>query len=220
MNQWLVSAVLLAAFVAPAAAQDDPGRPVRIGFVDLKRAFYAFHRTKKLENDLNAFKDTLDKQLEEEGKALARLRTSLEGSDLTTAWGKEQERALLLKTSKFEFNKRWANGEISEKLNRMTVELYLSILDAVREHAEATGVDAVFQVDTEPLRASSPDELKLLMRSRGVLYFRKPLDLTDAVIRLLNRDAPVVEPRAGGDPEKDPKGAPPQDPAPPQPPSK
>jgi len=159
----LLTLVLSAAvFAAPAAFSQD----IKIGYVDLRKAFYEYDKTKTLEEELEALtEDTQDKRtrmIEE----ITKMRD--EAALLSDDAKKKKQRLIDSKLAELQEFDRDARANILNKKNDMFRVVIEDIQDVVEKMGKEGGYDYILD-------------------SRQLMYTNENFDLTDQVLKRLNK---------------------------------
>jgi outer membrane protein len=198
MRKWMMAG--LAVLVTAAAARGQA--TLKIGVVDLDRVLEEYKKKQDAEAKLKNDYDTELKKLEE---SLARIRE------------KNQELSVLEKGST-EYDLRQLEAEVERyriKLEQESLgrrheknrtakmrELYLDIVKKVEEYGKANGFSAILAKRGD-FKPEDRRELLTLIISQSVLYHDPGLDVTQEVLKLLNKDAAAAPPQpANGGPER------------------
>jgi len=161
---------LIAVVVAlPAAAGE-------IGFLDAERAVLSVQegksQLKALEEWATPRKDHIEQLKGEVAELNQRLATerSVASPDALA----QLDRELVQTQRELEDEVRAFNRDLPARRDRMLGELSAKIMTVAAEYAEANGFDAIF-----------------LLGAHAVAYYAKPLDVTDAIIRLYDQKFPA-----------------------------
>ena len=73
-------------------------------------------------------------------------------------------------------------------IKRMT-QVYTEIKSESENFARRSGINGVFMVNEIQMEPRNRQELQMLIASHPVLFWDKPLDLTDEILRILNEDS-------------------------------
>lgn len=165
----------------------------KIGVVDMNECFVSFYKTKEAETKINEArnqaKSELDARLEKLNKAVEeinRLQQEIQKPELSQAARETKTRELNEKANDTraldrevaEF-RNTRERQIQEQFLRMRKDLIDEIMNVVNEQIKSAGYDIVF------------DKSGLSMGQIPVVLFsRKEMDFTPAVIAELNKNAP------------------------------
>lgn len=172
--------------LTPAVADGSTG-DIKIGFVDVKKVFEKYEKTKDREKQIN---DEFRLGMEELRVRKVQLE---EKKDEILLFGpnsperRKAEKDLALEAFHIEFQEQWLREKVKDDLKRSTESLYAEIITKVGEYAEKSGYVAIFKIDEEDIQSFTRNELKLKIHTRSVLYNRPIDDLTDGLIEFLNK---------------------------------
>lgn len=179
----------------PSQAQTTTASTPRVAVCNVVDVLAQYQRVK----DMTAMFDERLGALEAENtrrlKALEQLQTELSGyqpdSDpYNTTLRKWQEQTIQ--------HRVWKEMEeqlILKERVRVMEEMYSDIKQAIRDVAEAQGIDLVLQRSPEQIEAKSATELVSQIDRRKVLYNTDALDISPAVLQRLNENYRVNKPR-------------------------
>jgi len=141
-------------------------KDIKMGYVDLRKAFYEYEKTKKLEKELNDISLEKQNKRDEQIKVLNNLRGEVE---ILQGEAKSKKQAELDKSlaelQKFD---QEARKEIIDKKNNMFKIVIDDIKKIVEQIGEKEGYEYIFD-------------------SKDMMYANKKTDLTDIVIKKLNK---------------------------------
>ncbi|MFI4912403.1 MAG: OmpH family outer membrane protein [Sedimentisphaeraceae bacterium JB056] len=93
---------------------------------------------------------------------------------------------LMQKRAVAEAQKDFLQDELMAK-NKIAMEnLYIEILDCVKEIAQAKGIELVLDSDEVSIPAPNVNELTMMVQTHKVLHYAPYLDITDEVIKLID----------------------------------
>lgn len=139
---------------------------LKIGYVDIRRAFYEYERTKTLEEGLTAI--TEDSQ-EERSKLVGELTQLNDEGELLSGKAKEQKQKevdvkfLQLK----DFDK-----DLRQKLLNKKNDMFREVIDDIQKVAVEIG---------------EKGEYDFIIDSRNIMYAMEKYDLTEEVVKQLNK---------------------------------
>lgn len=200
-KQWIVLvlvATLLAAFVAaPSPAQDKPApttapaaatQPAKVAVCDLlavlRNADHGNDCKKELQDRIKRISAESDKRGEE-------IKKIEDGLELLKQGSKEYDAQLNKMTELSIQRQAYINlqDELAKRdTYRNTKMLYQEALDAVEKVAKEKGYQLVLFKESPNLVTTKYDELLEQMARRKVLFADSSLDITDDVLKQLNRD--------------------------------
>ena len=208
MKKFIVSAATLVVLAASLAVfaqnQAAPAGPSQgttgpIGLVDMAHVFKNYKKfeimTKDLQAEIKASEEKL-KLMAENLKALAAKGQELKGIvKETSPEFIEHEKAFTQAQSDFETARKVEQREFLRKEAQIYKTIYLEVADAVEQAAKYYNLSVVLRFSREEIdEAGDPKELIQSM-NRQVVYHRSEDDITDDVVRFLNKN---YERAAGG----------------------
>ena len=180
---------LAASVIAPLSAE-----PLKIAMIDMKKVLTQFHETvaadaeEKVER-ADIQKDNVEriaaiKSMEEEMRTL---RGQFQDTTISPekkkaiaqAFGEREQTLVALKREREEFIQRKSRG-LNQKMVGKLQRIREVVGKQVQDHAAAINVDYVF--DSSGLTSAQVP---------FVLYVRNKVDITEDVLKLLNKDAPA-----------------------------
>jgi len=200
----LATLALLCAGTTLWAAEKDEGSGLKIGFVNLKKVFEDYERSKTMEKEIEAFQEEEAKKLEKTKKSIEEYEKEL---DLVKKNSKEWFKIrmdIVRKKKELETNEKLAKIEITRRLLKATEEIYEDILLKIKEYAKAKGYVMVLKIETGKIESDSSVELSMKVNSRGVLFYREDLDITTQIVTELNTAYTGKPPKKPGDGGKKP----------------
>ncbi len=138
----------------------------KIAYVDLRRAFYEYEKTKSMETELNSLTQTRQEERNNMIAAITKLRD--EGELLTgDAKSKKQKEvdAGVAKLQEFDLKTR------QELLNKKN-DMFREVVDDIQKVVEGIG---------------KKEGYDYILDSRNVMYAKETFDLTDVVVKQLNK---------------------------------
>ena len=159
----LLMAVLMISGFAHTAAHSDTGK---MGYVDLRRAFYEYNKTSKLESEINELAEATQEKRDTMVRNITRLRDE---SELLQGAAKERKQAevdnMLRELQQFDHETR---ENILNKRN----EMFQDVVADIQKVVESIGKKAGYEY---------------ILDSRNIMYADEKHDLTQEVINQLNK---------------------------------
>lgn len=138
----------------------------KLGYVDLRRAFYEYGKTKKHEEELNKLTEKSQGERKQQIEVITKLREEVE---LLTGAAKDKKQAEIdKKIATLQEYDRNTRQILLNKKNEMFREVIDDIQNVVDEIGKKGNYDYIFD-------------------SRNVMYAKEGFDLTDEVIGKLNK---------------------------------
>jgi len=201
MRKWMMAGLTVLAAAVGARGQTTP---LKIGFVDLDRVLEDYKKKQEGEAKLRSdYEEDLKKlrerraKIEETIQEIQILEVGSTERDLRELETQMDIHRIKLEQDRLE--KRYQKNHTA-KLR----ELYLEIVKKVEEYGRANGYTAILARRGD-LKPEDRRELLTLIISQSVLYHDPSLDVTQEVLKLLNKDAPSAAPAPtnGGAMKKD-----------------
>jgi outer membrane protein len=181
--------IAAAALVLPAATY---AQGLKVGTVDMNRAFKEYNKTKDSEKKINEAKDSAKKEyddraenykkaLEEINKLSQQLEAPALSADAKTAKAKERDEKIAnIKNMEREINefRQTRERQLQEQAMRMRETIIKEITDIIMDRVKTNGYDLVFD-------KSGPS----INGVQVVLHSKDTMDFTTDVITTLNKKA-------------------------------
>jgi outer membrane protein len=186
MKKFLLLTVVLA-LALPAATY---AQGLKVGTVDMNRAFKEFNKTKDSEKKINEAKDAAKKEyddraenykkaLDEINKLNQQLDSPALSADKKTSMAKERDEKIAnIKNMEREINdfRQTRERQLQEQAMRMRETLVKEISDVIMERVKSSGYDMVFDKSGQSTNFISV-----------VMYAKETMDFTTDVVTTLNK---------------------------------
>jgi outer membrane protein len=186
MKKFLLLTVVLA-MALPAATY---AQGLKVGTVDMNRAFKEFNKTKDSEKKINEAKDAAKKEyddraenykkaLDEINKLNQQLDSPALSADKKTSMAKERDEKIAnIKNMEREINdfRQTRERQLQEQAMRMRETLVKEITDVIMERVKSAGYDMVFDKSGQSTNFISV-----------VMYAKESMDFTTDVVTALNK---------------------------------
>jgi outer membrane protein len=186
MKKFLLLTVVLA-LALPAATY---AQGLKVGTVDMNRAFKEFNKTKDSEKKINEAKDAAKKEyddraenykkaLDEINKLNQQLDSPALSADKKTSMAKERDEKIAnIKNMEREINdfRQTRERQLQEQAMRMRETLVKEITDVIMERVKSAGYDMVFDKSGQSTNFISV-----------VMYAKDSMDFTTDVVTALNK---------------------------------
>lgn len=212
-----VLALLLAAPAGPALAQEraqPQAAPARapagwkVGVVDLAAVFKQYRRSAELQKKIDEERERLQKDLDQQKTYISKLHMEMDALDRTSETYEIKEDEKDAAVARFDRTKRRLEERIKKRWEEYNLQLLEDIEQVVKAYGEEQSFSLILKVDPK-----ATEETRFLAGLKAVMYFGKELDVTPAVVELLNRRYEEKQAKGGAKP-----AAPaPEPPAPPSP---
>lgn len=138
----------------------------KIGYVDLRRAFYEYEKAKTLEKGINDFDETSKKTRTKMVQDITKMRD--EGELLS---GKAREKKQSQIEQQIAALQEFDRTNRQESLNKKN-DMYRQVIDDIQKVVEDIG---------------KKEGYDYVLDSRNIMYANKSFDLTDQVVKVLNK---------------------------------
>ena len=178
---------------AVAAAQAEP--PHKIALIDMGRVFKEYKKIEVLKEDwkseFQVNEDNAKKLTAQVQQVVEEMKTFKPG---TTEFIKleKQQTDLAAKLGAF---KQTAQRELLRKEAELLKTVYLETMDVVEKFADRFGYTLVMRFNSDMFEGEDMSKMQLVM-NRVIVYHRTEDDLTDGVIKFLNRQFDNGQPKA------------------------
>jgi outer membrane protein len=186
MKKFLLLTVVLA-LALPAATY---AQGLKVGTVDMNRAFKEFNKTKDSEKKINEAKDAAKKEyddraenykkaLDEINKLNQQLDSPALSADKKTSMAKERDEKIAnIKNMEREINdfRQTRERQLQEQAMRMRETLVKEITDVIMERVKSSGYDMVFDKSGQSTNFIAV-----------VMYAKESMDFTTDVVTTLNK---------------------------------
>jgi Skp family chaperone for outer membrane proteins len=173
-----------ATLLAPAVARADAG--LRIGLVDIGLIFKSYKRKDDLEKEINALRESYEKQAQKQQDELESLRRAMgtikEGSDL---W-RQKKKEINLQMSQMKVIRDGWDEELKFKVENLTLMILNEIEDRVKTYGEQNKYDLILKIDSQGWGDERFQERIFRAQVSSILYHKPDLDVTNQVLALLN----------------------------------
>ncbi len=196
----LILVALFSAFVLPAGAF---AQGLKIGTIDMNRAFKEYNKTKDAETKINDAKnaakkeyddraDAYKKALDEINKLNQQLEAPALSADAKTQKAKDRdEKIASIKNMEREINdfRQTREKQLQEQAVRMRDGIVKEITDVVMTKVKADKMDLVFDISGVSLNGVPT-----------IMFARPDMDFTDSVVAQLNKPGASPAPKAAASP--------------------
>jgi Skp family chaperone for outer membrane proteins len=158
----VLAVFMLGMFVAPSGYSQGG----KVGYVDLRRAFYEYEKTKSFETDLN---DLTEERQEERTKKIEAITKLRDEAELLSGDAKaKKQREIEPKITELQEYDRETRQKLLNKKN----DMFRVVIDDIQKIVEDMGKKGKYD---------------FILDSRNVMYGKPAFDLTEDVIKQLNK---------------------------------
>ena len=183
----LLAAFAIAGMTSNAAAQSQP---TRIAIANPAKIFTELKETGDLRKAMEAKETQVKSQMFEKQQKMKDLQARRDQLKPDSAGYADANRDLMQAAVDTEVWGRMVQAEVQQEQKRQLLGIFTRITNAVAEVATAKGIDLVV-TDQRPeipenLDAVNVDQLRGLINSRNVLFFKPQIDISADVVSVLN----------------------------------
>ncbi len=196
MKKAILSASVLALFIGStigvmnARGQNEapPAKevPHKVGLIDMAEVFKEYTKFKDLREQLKGQIEETDKLAKSKGEEIQGLQEQMKALKSGSADFVKLESELAKLTTEFETFRKVKQREFLREEAAMYHEIYKEVSELVGLYAERFGYTLVIRFNKEDLNTDDPQQLIQGM-NRQVVYFRENDDITDEVVKYLNK---------------------------------
>jgi Skp family chaperone for outer membrane proteins len=181
----MILTVLLAASGAFAQAQ-----PAKIAIANPARIFQELRETQDLRKAMEAKEEQVKRMQFEKQQKIKDLQTKRDNFKSDSSSYAEANRELMAAAVDYEVWGRMTQGEVQNEQKRQLLSIFTRITNTISEVATQKGIDLVI-TDQRPeipenLDQVNVDQLRALINSRNVLFFKPQVDISADVVAALN----------------------------------
>lgn len=178
---------------APTAAQAEP--PHKIALIDMGRVFKEYKKIEVLKEDWKAEfsvnEENAKKMTAQVQQVIEQMKEFKQGSPEYIKLEKQQT-DLAAKLGAF---KQTAQRDLLRKEAELLKTVYLETMDVIEKFADRFGYTLVMRFNSDTFEGEDMNKMQLVM-NRVIVYHRAEDDLTDGVIKYLNRQFDNGQPKA------------------------
>lgn len=168
-------------------ASAEPAGELKVAVVNMGEVFNKINERKSREDDLNRRREELQAQLDkmaQQYNALVKQHDELKPDDPKR--NELEEQIVQLQSDADSLQKKGV-ALLAKRQCEDRQGLYAMIRDAIDKYAADHGITLVLKVDDKRVSAN-PNTQMLEISERGVLYGDKSLDITEEIIKALNKE--------------------------------
>ena len=178
-----------------AAAASQAEAPHKIALIDMGRVFKEYQKIEVLKEDwkseFQVNEDNAKKLTAQVQQVIEEMKTYKQG----TAEFIKLEKQHTDLTAKLGAFKQTAQRELLRKEAELLKTVYLETMDVVEKFADRFGYTLVMRFNSDTFEGEDMSKMQLVM-NRVIIFHRAEDDLTDGVIKYLNRQFTAGQPKA------------------------
>jgi Skp family chaperone for outer membrane proteins len=173
---------------SPAITEAIPvSQSLKIAVVNLVEVFGKYQKTKDYEKLLEKKKQKEELTIQEIKAETRKLQEELSLLSPTSELHREKSERLNILNSTLKYKIETWNEIIKKMVNEQTLILYKDIRDVIDNYARENGYTFIFKTDPTLPPSSDSDEVTQQISIRTVLYAPKTMDITEDIIKILNK---------------------------------
>jgi Skp family chaperone for outer membrane proteins len=169
-------------------SQDKPDQlAAKIGVVNMVEVFGKYSKTKEYETLLEKDKKKEELKIQEIEKELKTLTDEIDALDKYSELRREKTERLAVLSAQREYRAKNWNVWIRRKVNDQTATIYNEIREQIAKYAKEQGYTLIIKTEPTPLTVEAEESAGDKINIRALLYYDKAIDLTDAIIEVINK---------------------------------
>jgi len=181
----VVAPVFVFAFLVSANMQNE--QQPKIGVVNLTTCFEKCDAFKKYQDEINKLIENSKKELKEIEDKISEVSKLLDELKGTSKLKEEKEGEYKKLVADYKMMGENSNTKISNLYQESQTKIYDDILNAIKKVANEKNIDLVLKTEDFPPDKNNKPNISLIIAIRQVLSYDKKMDITDAVIKELNK---------------------------------
>lgn len=161
--------------------------PFKVGVVNVAEVFDKYAKTKEYERILQKEKEREELLINEIKMKINKLQEEIAVLSPGSELYREKSEELAKERARYEYKAKTWNEYIKNKVNEQTLKLYKEIRDAITKYAVDNGFTFIFKSDPALATMSQGDDVTQQISIRTVLYAPKETDITEDIIKILNK---------------------------------
>jgi Skp family chaperone for outer membrane proteins len=176
-------------FLGSRVATSQAVPPARVAFLDVASIFQRYKKAAGIQQQARAEIVQLERGVRQRLDKLNQDRTELEDLYLPgTSEYREKKKKVDMETMELKYDLEDKKQQILETAVRKMNEVYTEIRNEAGGYARRNGFHAVLMLNETDIEARTMEELQVLIASRPVVFRDKSLDITDAILEILNEE--------------------------------
>ena len=161
--------------------------PFKVGVVNVAEVFDKYSKTKEYERILQKEKEREELLISEIKMKIKKLREEIEVLSPGSELYREKSEELAKEQARYEYRAKTWNEYIKNKVNEQTLKLYKEIRETITKYAVDNGYTFIFKSDPALSATPQGDDVTQQINIRTVLYAPKETDITEDIIKILNK---------------------------------
>ncbi|MFC1706987.1 OmpH family outer membrane protein [Planctomycetota bacterium] len=173
-------------------SRSDDAQKMKLGVVDLGIVFKRYKKSAELEKRINEEKDELTAKLKEQKEITENIADEMDVLDPDSETYRLKAEKQAVEAARFEYMKRRLEYTIKRKWEDYNRRLLADIDAAVKAYGEDNGYTLILKMEGRELGEQKLIEIGLM----SVLYYSKQIDITEDIVRVLNKRHSMGQPSA------------------------
>lgn len=192
----VAAVAMIAGFVAsPMFAQTDaPPSAHKVGLIDMAHIFKNYKKFDALREDLKQEITKSDTQAKQMKGELKKLDDELKQMKQGSAGYTQKEKQLLQANSELQAFVNGAQRDFLRKESQIYKTIYLEVTDAVNKYAQHYQYTLIIRFAREEVEETNEPQDVMARMNRQVVYYRDEHDITNPVLKFLNKNYSADEP--------------------------
>jgi len=161
---------------------------IKIGVVNLVSVFNKYNKTKDYETLLEKAKNKEENEIKDVERQINKLNEELEALNKSGDLYREKKILQASLIAQRETKIKFWNEYIKNQVNEQTLKIYKDIREAIETYAKEKGYQFIFKTDPLLSANSEGEDITQQISVRTVLYFPKSADITEEIIKTLNKE--------------------------------
>jgi len=161
--------------------------PFKVGVVNIAEVFDKYSKTKDYEKILQKEKEREELLISEIKSKVRKLQEEIDVLSPGSELFREKSEELAKERARYEYKAKTWNEYIKNKVNDQTLKLYKEIREAITKYAVDNAYTFIFKSDPALSITAQGDDVTQQISIRTVLYAPKETDITDDIIKILNK---------------------------------
>jgi Skp family chaperone for outer membrane proteins len=178
----LAGAALVAALGVAARRVEGP----RIAVVDMSRLVSSHKQSREEQQFIEQWRDTMKKLLDEKDKDYRAVQAELDQFKEGSEEWKKKVKEVKVRKSELQIEAASLDEDLQNRIGTSLKNSYARAVAACKAYQEANDLDAVLQYSDAPIDGTKREEIIPSIMVRPVVSHRKTLDVTDAVLAILD----------------------------------
>lgn len=168
--------------------QESTGTDLKVGVVNLSEVFKKYKRSKEFKQKITEQKEKVENKMNQIGKEVKQIDQELkELKPHTDLWTERANKYYKLR-SELKFRRKTWKDRVNQRVKDTTLEIYNEVRSEVNDFADQNDFDLILKVESPDIpNEEQQANVNDIINRRPVLFFENRLDVTDQVVKRLNK---------------------------------